>query len=82
MHSQSSPAVIFDQDGDTLIFPDNTSFLNPEALQYIDQTGDMNNFDPAYATNILNDWLSGPPFPWDDFEGGFETGQQSSHGFL
>jgi hypothetical protein len=36
-------------------------------------TADLGSFNPAYTSDILNDWLSGPPFPWErldvDFRG-------------
>jgi hypothetical protein len=25
----------------------------------------LGSLDPAYTSDILNDWLSGPPFPWE-----------------
>ncbi|CEL01468.1 hypothetical protein ASPCAL01050 [Aspergillus calidoustus] len=27
--------------------------------------GDISMLDPVYTADILNDWLSGPPFPWE-----------------
>ncbi|KAL2799262.1 hypothetical protein BJX66DRAFT_333165 [Aspergillus keveii] len=36
-------------------------------------TADLGSLNPAYTSDILNDWLSGPPFPWErldvDFRG-------------
>lgn len=70
VQSQLSPTGIYDRDKDALIFPDSTSLFHPEAFQNAFEPGDMNYLDPSYATDILNDWLSGPPFPWEKFEVG------------
>jgi hypothetical protein len=31
----------------------------------------LGSFDPAYTSDILNDWLNGPPFPWERLDVGF-----------
>ncbi|KAJ0422367.1 fungal-specific transcription factor domain-containing protein [Aspergillus carlsbadensis] len=30
---------------------------------------DSGTLDPAYTSDILNDWLNGPPFPWERLDG-------------
>lgn len=75
---QRLPIGLYNQQQDSLRFSDashSTSLFYPENFQDAFEPGDMNCVSPSSAIGILNDWLSGPPFPWDKFDVGFENCQ-------
>ncbi|GLA74045.1 hypothetical protein AtubIFM55763_004986 [Aspergillus tubingensis] len=75
VQSQQLSVGIYNEQKDSLKLPDtpgDTSMFHPEDLQNV---LDMNNGDGAtslYATDLLNEFLSGEPFLWNRFD--FEAG--------
>lgn len=71
MKLKQSPIGIHNHQQDSLEFSDashGTSLFYPEILEAASESGHMNYIDPSYATDILDGWLSGPPFPWDELD--------------
>ncbi|OKL59647.1 hypothetical protein UA08_05133 [Talaromyces atroroseus] len=79
VQSQRSPiGGIYNQQQDSLLLVDSshsTSLFDSETLQEIFDSDDMNGVNPSYAMDTLNDWLSGPPFPWDKLDVDIGKGQ-------
>lgn len=76
VQSQRTSIGIYNQQQDSLRFPDTLHGMSPfypENAQNASESGAMNHASPSSAIGILNDWLSGPPFPWDKFEVDFEN---------
>ncbi|KAL2847210.1 fungal-specific transcription factor domain-containing protein [Aspergillus pseudoustus] len=40
---------------------------------------DFNMLDPVYTADILNEWLNGPPFPWERLDMELDAGNHWSH---
>lgn len=71
VNSEQSPIGIYNHQQDSLEFSDSshgTSLFYPEIFEDAFGPGDMNYVDPSYATDILDGWLNGPPFPWDKLD--------------
>lgn len=78
---QSHPLSIgiYNQQQDSLTISDtsrSTSLFSPEIFQNTFEDGDINCGSPSYAMDILNDWLSGPPFPWEKMDVNSENYQR------
>lgn len=76
VQSERVPVGTYDQEQDSLQFADTSSLLDPEILQDGFESGEMTGVHPSYAMDILGDWLSGPPFPWDNFDVDIENLQR------
>lgn len=71
VNSEQSPIGIYNHQQDSLEFSDSslsTSLFYPEIFEDALAPGEMDYVDPSYATDILDGWLSGPPFPWDKLD--------------
>ena len=76
VQQEQSPIGVYNEQQDSLSFPDisqGTSTFHPGDFQDAFQSGTMSFLNPSSTTDILNDWLSGPPFPWEIFDGDFEN---------
>lgn len=75
VQSQSLPEGTPNSQLDALQFSGshNTTLFDPEILQDGFESGEIDGIHPSYAMDILSDWLSGPPFPWDKFDVDLES---------
>ncbi|OQE35353.1 hypothetical protein PENCOP_c013G02517 [Penicillium coprophilum] len=79
VQSQQSPVGSYNQQQNSLRISDTshgTSLFPPEVIQDTFGSSDLNSVNP-YAIDILNDWLSGPPFPWDKIDVDFDNSHSS-----
>ena len=78
VQSQQLSVGIYNEQKDSLRLPDtpgDTSMFHPEDLQNVLDMDNENEATSLYATDLLNEFLSGEPFLWNRFDFEVVNGQ-------